>query len=219
VTSTALFYLLSSTLAASVLFLLVELVERQGIDNGRGPLPGVDVKPGEDTNLDDEEEALVGRVIPVSLALLGLAFIACTVLVAGLPPLSGFVGKFTLMAALSSSAVVGLSTAPTAGIWWLFGLLLLSGLAATVSMTRIGIRHFWSPADKPAPHMNVAEGGAVLALILACAWLTVRAEPVLRYTNAAAEALYAPTAYIDAVLSTKPVPGPTHPRVDAETAQ
>jgi multicomponent K+:H+ antiporter subunit D len=219
VTSTALFYLLSSTLAASLLFLLVELVERQRIDRGRAPLPDVDVEPGEDTNLDDEEEALVGRVIPVPLALLGLAFIACAVLVAGLPPLSGFVAKVTLMAALSRSADFGISTAPTGAIWSLFALLVLSGLVATVSMTRTGIRYFWSPADRTAPRLNVAEGVPVLALLLACAWLTVRAEPVLRYTSAAAEALHAPAAYIDAVLSTKPVPGPTQQLADAETGR
>jgi multicomponent K+:H+ antiporter subunit D len=218
VTSTALFYLLSSTLAASLLFLLVELVERQRSDGGHAPPPDAETGTGEDTNLDDEEEALVGRVIPVSLALLGLAFVVCALLVAGLPPLSGFVAKVTMMAALSRSAVAGLSTAPPAANWWLFGLLLLSGLIATVSMTRAGIRHFWSPADRPAPHLNVAEGVPLLALILACAWLTVRAEPVLRYTSATAEALHAPAAYIDAVLSAKPVPGPAGRPADAETA-
>lgn len=218
VTSTALFYLVSSTLAASLLFLLVELVERQRTDRDRALLPDAEVEPGEDTNLDDEEEALVGRVIPVPLALLGLAFIACAVLVAGLPPLSGFVAKVTLMAALARSAGLGISTAPTAAIWWLFALLLLSGLVATVSMTRTGIRYFWSPADRTAPRLNVAEGVPVLALLLACAWLTVRAERVLRYTSAAAEALHAPAAYIDTVLSTRPVPGPTRQLADAETA-
>jgi multicomponent K+:H+ antiporter subunit D len=57
----------------------------------------------------------------------------------------------------------------------------------------------------------VAEGAPVFVLILVCAWLTVRAEPVLRYTRATAEALHQPDAYIDAVLSTKPVPGPAVP--------
>jgi multicomponent K+:H+ antiporter subunit D len=219
VTSPALFYLLSSTLAASLLFLLVELVERQGIDRDRALLRDVEVEPGEDTNLDDEEEALVGRVIPVPLALLGLAFIACALLVAGLPPLSGFVAKVALMATLSTSAGLGLSTAPSAAIWCLFALLLLSGLVATVSLTRTGIRYFWTPADRTAPRLTVAEGVPVLALLLACVWLTLRAEPVLRYTSAAAEALHAPAAYIDAVLSTKPVPGPTRQLADAETAR
>ena len=68
VTSAALFYLLSATLAASALFLLEELVERIGAD-GR-PAPDVELPPDEYTNLDDEEEPLVGRAIPVSVALL-----------------------------------------------------------------------------------------------------------------------------------------------------
>lgn len=210
VTSTALFYLLSSTLAASVLFLLVELVERHGSDAGPPPIADVEgnVETGEDTNLDDEEEALVGRVIPVSRALLGLAFFACALLIAGLPPLSSFVAKVTMMTALANAAALGLMTPSSGALGWLFGLLLLSGLAATVSMTRAGIRHFWSPALRPAPYVKVAECAPILVLILACAWLTVRAEAVLRYTSATAEALHAPTAYIDAVLSTKAVPGP-----------
>lgn len=218
VTSTALFYLLSSTLAASLLFLLVELVERRGAEGGRAPLPDVDPEPGEDTNLDDEEEALVGRVIPVSLALLGLAFVACALLVAGLPPLSGFVAKATMMAALARAAAPGAAAADPAAVWWVFGLLLLSGLVAVVSMTRAGIRRFWSPAGRPAPHLDVAEAAPVLALILACAWLTVRAEPVLRYTDAAAAALHAPAGYIDAVLSARPVPGPPPRPAAAEPA-
>ena len=215
VTSTAIFYLVSSTLAASLLFLLVELVERRGLDAGRASRPA-EPAPDEDTNLDDEEEALVGQVIPVSMALLGLAFIACVLLIAGLPPLSGFVAKLTLMAALAGAAAPGLATVPDAARWWLAGLLLFSGLVATISMTRTGIRHFWSPVDRPAPRLTLAEGVPVLALILACVWLSVRAEPVLQYTRATAEALHAPAAYIDAVLSTKPVPGPTRPRVEAE---
>ena len=217
VTSAALFYLLSATLAASTLFLLVELVERTGT-GGRLPLRDVGLEPGEDTNLDDDETPLVGRVIPASMALLGLAFIACVLLVAGLPPLSGFVAKLALMTALLSPDGPGLSNVPTPGAWWLFGLLLLSGLFATVSLSRAGIRHLWSPPGSPSTPLRVAEGAPVLALILACAWLTVRAEPVMHYTRATAEALHSPAAYIAAVLSTKPVPGPTRPIVDREEA-
>lgn len=214
VTSTALFYLLNSTLAASLLFLLVELVERPGRDGGETRLPEVEPEPDEDTNLDDDETALVGRVIPVSLALRGLAFVACALLVTGLPPLSGFVAKLTMMTALATPAVAAISTAPPAANWWLFGLLLVSGLLATIAMTQAGIRHFWAPADRPAPRLNVVEGLPVLALILAGAWLTVRAEPVLRYTHATAAALHAPADYVAAVLSTRAVPPPdaeTHP--------
>jgi multicomponent K+:H+ antiporter subunit D len=214
VTSAALFYLLSATLAASALFFLVELVERRG--TGERLPADVDVQPGEDTNLDDDETPLVGRLIPVSVALLGQAFIVCALLVAGLPPMSGFVAKVALMAALSSPDAFGTahSAAATPGAWWLFGGLLVSGLATTVSLSRAGIRRFWSNGDTAAPPLKVVEGAPVLALLLASAWLTVHAEPVLRYTRATASAIHSPTAYIDAVMSTRPVPGPTRPIVD-----
>jgi len=37
-------------------------------------------------NLDDKEQALIGQVIPAAVAFLGLAFMACTLVIAGLPP-------------------------------------------------------------------------------------------------------------------------------------
>lgn len=211
VTSAALFYMLSATLAVSALFLLVELIERTGA-NGQPPLRDVDLSPGEDTNLDDEEGPLVGRAFPISLALLGLAFMSCALLVAGLPPLSGFVAKFSLLTAILSTEGSGRATAGAgdsfAG-WMLFGLLLLSGLAATVSLARAGIRHFWSTGGRVAPHLKGVEAVAVLALIFSCVLLTVFAEPVMRYTSATAAGLHAPSAYIEAVVSTKAQWGPT----------
>lgn len=216
VTSAALFYLLSSTLAASALFLLVELVERKGVGDSL-PLPGFDAELGEDTNLDDDEVPLVGRVIPVSIALLGLAFIACALLVAGLPPLSGFIAKLSLLSALLSPQGLGQGdvSVPSAAAWCLFALLIVSGLVATVSMSRVGIRHFWSAANRPPPRLTLVEGAPVLVLLCACVALTVWAEPVMGYTRATADALHAPTAYIEAVMSTRPVPGPTRPDIEA----
>jgi multicomponent K+:H+ antiporter subunit D len=54
-TSAALFYLLSATLAVSSLFLLVELIERVGSE-GHSEVPADDLPPGEDTNLDSSVE-------------------------------------------------------------------------------------------------------------------------------------------------------------------
>jgi len=207
VTAAALYYLLSATLGASALFLLVELVERA--DAGSSALlRDVEPEPGEDTNLDDEEEALVGRVIPVSLALLGLAFIACVLIVAGLPPLSGFVAKFALLKELVGLEARGVASEPAHAAWWLFGLLLLSGLAASVALARAGIQHFWSLDDRLERPLRLVEGAPVLAFLLAGTWLALRADAVLRYTRATADALYQPSAYIETVLSTKAVPGP-----------
>lgn len=215
VTAAALYYLVSATLAASALFLLVELVERIGGAHNRVSLPDVelsredDLHVDEDTNLDDDQLPLVGRVFPVNLALLGLAFIACSVLVAGLPPLSGFVAKLELMRTLTSPEGLAAPNAQPHGGWALFGLLLVSGLIATVSMCRAGMRHFWSALESPPAPLRAVEGAPVIALIFACVWLTARAEPIMRYTSATAEALYAPEGYVSAVTMTKPAPSPS----------
>jgi multicomponent K+:H+ antiporter subunit D len=201
--SAALFYLVSATLAASALFLLVELVERRAGEAAPAAAGDEGAPMDEDTNLDDEAAPLVGRAVPVSLALLGFAFIACVLVVAGLPPLSGFVAKLGLLTALTK-----IDRAPA---WALFGLLLSSGLVATITLSRAGIHHFWAGLARPPARLEIVEAAPVVGLLLVCALLTARAEDVMRYTTAAADALHAPKAYIDAVLAAEPVPGPTRP--------
>ncbi|MGV3710852.1 MAG: monovalent cation/H+ antiporter subunit D [Gemmatimonas sp.] len=214
VTSAALYYLLSATLAASAMFLLVDLVERTSKEAVR-TLRDVDAVLDENANLDDDEEPLVGSPIPVSLALLGAIFGACVLVVAGLPPLSGFVAKLSLISALLKTGAGNASDAPAPVVWWIFGALLLSGLVATISLARVGIRRFWSKSANLPTHLRVVEAAPIVALILACVGLTVWAEPVLRYTQAASAALYAPSGYIDAVSAAKSIAGPT--RAAAET--
>jgi multicomponent K+:H+ antiporter subunit D len=207
-----LFYLLSATLAISALFLLNELLERSEGD-GQHVLKEVDGDSDEDTNLDDDETPLVGRTIPVSNALIGLAFISAALVVAGLPPLSGFLAKLSLlMGALRTSGEVVAAAVRPSG-WWIFGLLLLSGLVATVALSRAGIRYFWSSGVAQL-RVKIAEAFSVSALILACVLLTIFAEPVLRYTRETAAGLHAPRAYIEGVLSMKPRPGPTRSDVN-----
>jgi multicomponent K+:H+ antiporter subunit D len=218
VTSAALFYMLSATLAVSALFLLVEVIERLGAD-GEPKLRDGAVSPGEDTNLDDEEVPLVGRAFAISLALLGLTFMFCTLLVAGLPPLSGFIAKFSLLSAVLN-AETGERAAADPGIssarWMIFGLIVFSGFAATASLARAGIRHFWSTGGRFAPHLEGVEAAAVLALIFCSVLLTIFAEPVMRYTSATAAGLHAPRSYVETVLSTKARLGPTQSTPERE---
>jgi multicomponent K+:H+ antiporter subunit D len=217
VTSAALFYLLSATWAGGALFLLVELMERTR-SPGAPSLPDVELLPGEDTNLDDEQLPLVARSFPISTALLGLMFMTAAVLVAGVPPLSGFIAKFALLASvLSAERGAGAGSAAIASVLWsLSALVLLSSIACTISLCRVGIRRFWSAGSQLVAHLKSLEAVAVLALLLACCALTLGAEPVLRYTSAAAEALYAPGQYIDAVLSAQAVPEPARAGLQLE---
>ena len=91
--------------------------------------------PTEGLNLDEDEEVLIGRVIPAAAALLGLAFIVCTLVIAGLPPLSGFVGKFAMLSALLNPLGLTSSagTQPGAHGWTLFVLMIATGLLALIA--------------------------------------------------------------------------------------
>jgi len=211
-TAAALFYLASSTLAATAMYLLVELLERARqvetdppVEIAAGPLPAfVDARSIAVVNLDDQEAPLIGRPIPAALAFLGLAFAIGALVIAGLPPLSGFVGKVAMLSAL----IDGGATAPGAGPaarWGLFTLLVVSGLLSATALMRVGIRQFWAPQDRPAPHLRIAECVPIGLLLGACMLLVVRGEPVLRYLRDAAEGLHRPERYIESVRAVQPV--------------
>jgi multicomponent K+:H+ antiporter subunit D len=204
----ALFYLVSSTLAGCALFLLVELLERARevphgppqLDDGRDRLaPFLDAEPPADINLDDNEEALIGRAIPAALAFLGVAFAVCALVISGLPPLSGFVGKLALLVALLELG--------TPAAWTLFGLQIVSGLLAATALVRAGIRHFWTPNDRAIPRLRLAETLPIGLLLAASVLLVLHGERALSYTRQTAEALHEPARYIDAVTGARP-PGP-----------
>jgi multicomponent K+:H+ antiporter subunit D len=207
VTAAALFYMVSATLAVSALFLLDEQIDRIGTD-AQPRLPDVDILPGEDTNLDDEQVPLVGRTLRGSIALLGLTFMVAALLVAGLPPLSGFLAKLSLL-----TAVINRDGGISPSGWAFFALVLVAGLAAILSFSRAGIHHIWSNRSGSA-RLRIVEAVAVLALISSCILLAVGAEPVMRYTRATAESLHAPNAYIETVLSTRARPKPAPARLD-----
>ena len=54
--------------------------------------------------------------------------------------------------------------------------------------------------------MRMVEGASVLLLIACGILLTVWAEPVMRYTEAAASELHSPRGYVDAVFGTEARP-------------
>lgn len=226
VTASALYYLLGSTFAVAALFLLTELMDRvrdmeaaqrrqdEEADTSL-PFGYAESRIGPDVNLDDNEEVLIGKPTPGSIALLGLTFIVCTLLVAGLPPLSGFLGKFAVVSALLPIADTDFATTP--GMWTLMVMLFVSGLFALVALTRIGIRFFWMTSERPAPLLRTIEYLPIALLIVFSVLLTVRAEVVMKFAKQTSAALHAPQGYIQAVLSARPTWAPTNAyRLDKE---
>jgi multicomponent K+:H+ antiporter subunit D len=193
VTAGALFYLISSTLGLSAFFLLIELVER-------GREPGADVLAvtrefyGEEGDLDESGET--GIAIPATMGILGLAFLGCALVISGLPPLAGFIAKFAMLAAALNPPA---GTASTAS-WALLVILILSGLASLIAMTRAGIRALWASPDRAVPRVRLIEMAPVAVLLLLCAIQTIQAGPVMRFMQSTAQSLHAPHDYIRGVL-------------------
>jgi multicomponent K+:H+ antiporter subunit D len=206
VTSGALFYMVSSTITVGAFFLLIELVNRVQ-DPAASVLP-VTIE-AYDAGLEEEAaEEEVGVAIPGTLAVLGICFAACGLLLSGLPPLSGFVGKFALLTAMvhpGGSADGGAIAGPT---WMLVALLILSGLCALIAMMRTGIRTFWAPIDGTVPRVLAMEIAPVAFLLTLCLVMTVQGGQMMRYMDATAQSLHSPADYVRDVLSAQPIPGP-----------
>lgn len=202
VTAGALFYLASSTLAISALFMLIELVER-----GQNMAASVLAVTMEAFGYDDEEtenEEIIGVAIPRTIAVLGTCFAACTILLAGLPPLSGFIAKFVILNALFSPGESGQMHFIPATLWWFLALLIFSGLATLIAMSRSGIRTFWAPpVDTALPRVLLIEIVPVAALLCMTLVLTIQAGPVMRFMEATANSLHAPRPYIEGVMKTQ----------------
>jgi multicomponent K+:H+ antiporter subunit D len=190
----ALFYLVSSTLAVSAFYLLTELVERDEF--------GTSLAPVTEPVFDDEyagavesaDDAEIGVVIPGTIALLGGGFMFCSLLLAGMPPLSSFIAKFAIMTGL-----LGANQAIAPSTWALLALLILSGLATLIATTRAGIDFIWTPSDQPPP-LRLAEAVPVGMLLAICLGLLVFAGPVMGYMEETTRSLADRSNYSRSVL-------------------
>ena len=217
-TAGMLYYLPGSTLAIGALFLLGDVLDRwrspiQGADPyeqaaEEAPFLNARLEYTENLNLDENEEALVGRPIPAATAFVGLAFMGCTLMLAGMPPLPGFLGKFAMLSALFNPLGLAASAGQQPGLagWTFLVVLVASGFLALTALTRAGIAHFWASQGRRPLRVGLAEGLPIGALLLACVLLAVAAGPALQFTQAAADALHAPGGYVHAVLGAEPVP-------------
>ncbi len=115
---------------------------------------------------------------------------------AGVPPLSGFIGKLALVRGAFG-----------AGAWWTGAVILAVSLLTLLSMARLWDESFW----KTAPHEDKSRLPGVILLPIAflsavTVAMTFAAGPLFELTRKASDQLLHPALYIDAVLKGSPQP-------------
>jgi multicomponent K+:H+ antiporter subunit D len=170
----ALYYALHSTLISAALFLLADQVAaRRGAWGDR----------------------LVAAPPAVQAGLMGGLFFMAAIAMAGLPPLSGFLGKLMILQASRAAAP-----------WpWIWTMLLLTSIVVVLAYSRAGSVLFWKSEGTVgevgrAGPLRTAPVAATAFLLVGTALLTVFAGPVTRHLEAAAQQLVDTAGYVEAVL-------------------
>jgi multicomponent Na+:H+ antiporter subunit D len=126
---------------------------------------------------------------------LGAVFLVQALSLAGLPPLSGFWGKYLIV-------VEGLAR----GEYLLVAASLVASLLTLFSMLKIWLAAFWSPAPAGGVHVEdrrwVRLTGVCAAMAALSLVIGLGAEPVLRLARQAAITALDQAGYIEAVLGT-----------------
>lgn len=193
------YYLLGSTLATAAFLLVAGLIERI-----RTPGAALLALTMEAFAIEEKPDEPVGVGIPGALAFLGLAFAACALVMTGLPPLSGFVAKFSLFHLLLNG-----DGALIREVWLFLGLILISGLCGIIALMRFGVRTFWASGNLQPPSLHASEVVPVSLLLALCVAMTIFASPLLAYLERASGDIATPASYVERVLAAPVLSGPT----------
>ncbi|MDZ4309863.1 MAG: monovalent cation/H+ antiporter subunit D [Cypionkella sp.] len=109
-------------------------------------------------------------------------YMATAIAMAGMPPLSGFVGKLLILDALRGDAIAWTA-------------ILLASLLTMIGFARAGSDLFWKA---PSPEAPAESKAAILLCLAALAALTLAAGPITDWLSLTAQALHNPAAYIAA---------------------
>lgn len=199
-TGPALFYLITSVLALGAFFMLLEMISRTQRFGASVLAISMEAFDLDDPEAADKSDDVVGVAIPAAMAFLGLSFVACALLIAGLPPLSGFVAKFTLLAAALQTDHPDILD----NTWLFISVVVISGLASIVALSRTGIRLFWNSGNLITPRLRLGEAAPVTFLIFVTIAMSIWAGPVMSYMDKTADYLDVPSTYINAVLRQNP---------------
>lgn len=170
--SAAIFYVAHHITVQTALFLVAGLIERRG---------GT-------TSLEN-----LGSLARVAPALAVLFFVPAMNL-AGIPPMSGFLGKIGLLQAGVDAAT------PLAYIGVAAGL--LTSLLTLYAIIKAWNKAFWQESPEPLPDTTIPRSmfGPAAALAAVGLLFAIGGGPLAQYTGSAADDLRARTPYIDAVL-------------------
>ena len=168
-----LYYLAHTTLAAASLFLLADVLNHARGDLGDRLVAGPSLPQGQ---------------------LLGGLFLLIALAVTGVPPLSGFIGKFLILQ----------SSIGDPWMSWVIGVVLITSLLGIMALARSGSQLFFK-VDGDAAVAAATRPIALIApalLVSAGIGLVVYAGPVYEFTKGAAAQLVEPGGYVAAVLQT-----------------
>jgi multicomponent K+:H+ antiporter subunit D len=173
-TAAALYYLIHSTFAAAALFMLADLVLARRSGQVLAPRP-----------------AFAGS------GLLAALFFAAAIAMAGMPPLSGFLGKLLVLDALRIPGQIG----------WSWAAILGGSLVVIVGFARAGSLVFWNTATAdgavaPAGHRQASalEVAPTIIMLMILAGLSAFAGPVMAYVENASLQIHDRSGYIASVL-------------------
>lgn len=165
-TLAALYYMLHSTLAGAAMFLIADLVLRR---RGTG-------------DFATPASPFAGQAGVAAL------FMVAAIAAAGMPPLSGFLGKLMVLQAV--------------GGWLVWSAILIGSFLMILGFARGGSAIFWkshatgeAAADAPPERLGLTALGLLVAGLVA---LTVFAGPVTDWLQVTADGLHDPSAYIAA---------------------
>ncbi|MEL6800865.1 MAG: monovalent cation/H+ antiporter subunit D [Pseudomonadota bacterium] len=178
-TLAALYYMVHSTFAAACLFLIADLVVTRRQADTLTPAPAT-----------------------LQNGLFAALFFAAAIGMAGMPPLSGFLGKLLILDALRAPGIIG----------WAWPAILVGSLLTIVGFARAGSALFWKStaiaAPDPTPEaiavpptasaLQLAPAMAGIAMLGA---LSAFAGPVAGYLEGTATQLYDRQGYVSSVLN------------------
>ncbi len=172
-----LYYLVHSTVAMAMLFLLADLIGRQ-----RGA----------------EDDRLVVARAPAQSGILGILFFVGAIAVAGLPPLSGFLGKVWILGASLESPYVAV-------VWAVLLVTSVLALIAFSRAGSLIFWKGEEEAEEEEDHRATAyEILPVVGLLVCLISYTIFSGPVSEFFMLTAENLLVPDAYIEAVMGGRP---------------